>query len=215
MLTTNPKFKISSNEFSNYVTLSDIEYPDPSGIKMKPKSIDNAFSGPKIDRSNKSLAERKFFETRKPSSSVELVKEKEMKLDLVLRKEHEVLNLENELKIILNSEDAVNDPGKTKQWFEKQTEIENKLVQKEHELNDTVMELESVEPPFENKLEDLQIEASQQPALKEAMASLEAKRIERTALERDRIENNQFIETKRRQFNEQKKRQLQVCHSKL
>lgn len=209
MHTTNPKFKMPSQD-SSRMSLDDIEYPSFEQIKMKEQSIDGGFTVPRIDRSNKATAQQKFMDTRKPTSTVELVKEKEMRMDQVIRKEKEVLSIGTELSNILNV-DVTNDPDKKKEWFNKQTELEYKLVQKENELNDTMMELESVEPSgFENKLETLQIDARKQPDMSEMLARIEAKQIEHSQMEKRRIENAQIIEERRRPYREQQKRHLEV-----
>lgn len=207
--TTNPRFRIDSSMASRNITLSDIEYPSWNEIKMKDKSLDGTIISPRVDRSNKALAERRFNDLKKPTE--ELFKEQEFKIDQVLQKEQEVLNIGNELNNVLNATETTNDPNKKKEWFNKQTEIEYRLVQKENELNDTVMELESVEQPgFENKLESLQIDANKQQDVSQIIARIEAKQAERLEMERRRREHQQILEEKRRPVREQQKRHLEV-----
>lgn len=200
MKTKNPKYKkISGNEL-NSINMDDIEYPNVFDIKMKEKEADGS-PKPRVDRSNKAIAKRKFEDARRPSTTVDI----EMKFEQALKKEHEVISISNELENVLVSGVTVDDPNKKREWLDKRMELGNKLVQKESELNDTVRELAPDKPlEFENNLTDLQIN---QP---ETLARLKEKKSELIKMEKFRHERKVGLEQKWRSTEEQQKRQHEV-----
>lgn len=204
MKTTNPKYKKSSDKELMSINMDEIEYPNVSDIKMKEKAADGS-PKPRVNRSNKETAKRKFEDARRPSTTVDMVKEKEMKVDQALKKEAEVISISNELKKVLISGETVNDPNKKKEWFDKRIELGNKLLQKESELNDTFRELESDEPmEFENNLSQLHIT---QP---ETVARLKQKESELDKMDKFRREKNEELDQKWRLAEERRKRQHEV-----
>lgn len=202
MKTTNPKYKKNSNNEVNSINMDRIEYPNVSDIKMKEKASDGS-PKPRIDRSNKGYAKRKFEDARRPS--IDIVKEKEMKFEQAIKKEHEVISISNELENVLISSVTIDDPNKKKEWLDKRLELGNKLVQKESELNDTVRELTFDEPlEFENNLSHLQIT---QP---ETLARLKEKESKFNEMEKFRNETKERIEKNWRSTEMQQKRQHEV-----
>lgn len=204
MKTTNPKYEKSSDNELMSINMDEIEYPNVSDIKMKEKAADGS-PKPSVNRSNKEIAKRKFEDARRPSITVDMVKEKEMKVDQALKKEHEVISISNKLKNVLISGETVNDPNEKKEWFDKRMELGNRLVQKESELNDTFRELEFDEPlEFENNLSQLHIT---QP---ETLARLKEKESELDKMEKFRREKKEELDQKWRLTEEQQKRQHEV-----
>lgn len=204
MKTTNPKYKQSSSNELDSINMDGIEYPIVSDIKMKEKEADGSPT-PRIDRSNKANAKRKFEGAQRPSTTVDIVKEKEMKFEQAIKKEHEVISISNELENVLVSGVTVNDPNKKKEFFDKRMELGNKLVQKESELNDTVRELKFDEPlEFQHNLNHLEIT---QP---ETLARLKEKESELNKMEKFRHEKKEGLEQKWRLTVEHQKRQHEV-----
>lgn len=190
-----------SNELT-IINMDEIEYPNVLDIKMKETTADGS-PKPRIDRSNKAYAKRKFEDARRPSTTIDIVKEKEMRFEQAIKKEHEVISISNELENVLVGGVTVDDPNKKKEWFDKRMELGNKLVQKESELNDTVRELGFDEPvEFENNLSRI--------AQPETLARLQEKKNEFIKMEKFRNEKKEGLEQKWRLTEEQQKRQHEV-----
>ncbi|XP_031626737.1 ubiquitin carboxyl-terminal hydrolase 8 [Contarinia nasturtii] len=206
-MTTNPKYSPKTNVET--VELGDIEYPSLSEIKMKPKPDENSFSSriPNIDRSSKPAFGQKANEQQRPNNLIS-IKEQEIIFDQILQKEKEVLKIGDELYNVVNVPITSNDIDPS-DWFNKQTELEYKMVQKENELNDTITGLSATTiPDFEGQLETLQIN-SNNPEESETLARINAKKNEHSENTR-KLENiSKKIESKISETREKQKRHLQ------
>lgn len=204
MKSTNPKYAPETKPIS--YELGDIEYPSLSEIKMKPKPGENSFTSrlPVIDRGSKPILGQKISDPNKKMS----IKEQEKIIDQILQKEKEVLEIGNELYNVVSA--PTTQEHDNSEWFNKQTELEYKMVQKEHELNDTITGLNAtVTPDLENQLETLQIEPNNTEET-EVLARINAKKNERSEVAK-KLENiNKQIEAKRLETKEKQKRHLQV-----
>ncbi|XP_055300839.1 ubiquitin carboxyl-terminal hydrolase 8 [Sitodiplosis mosellana] len=207
MWVTNPKYKPKSTDAPAIPAVSDIEYPNLGDIKMKPKPTEQPSSNvPRIDRSNKPIFGQKSIEQQQPINSVSIVQEREKILDQILQKDREALRIGDELSNIVNAPIKQSE-AEHDEWLTKQTELEYKLVQKENELNDTIMELSTITTPeLENKL---QFDTSN-PDVKKIVARIEEKSNEHAEYERRMKQRFQEIEEKRRTAREQQKRHLQL-----
>lgn len=203
MKTTNPKYEPKPKAAPTQVVVSDIEYPSFSDIKMKPKPTETAFV-PRIDRSSKPIPGQKTFESQQPINPVSLVQEREKMLDQVLKKEMEVIELNNELRNVVNARIDPSEQDKS-DWFKKQTDLEYKMVQKEAELNDTLEGLP------DNDLDSLNIGA-QDPDL---YKRFKEKQLAHLGNERKIKEVTTEIEEKRRATKEQEKRHFEVSNKHL
>lgn len=205
MFTTNPKYQPAKrNSFEKSMEdLNEIEYPSVLDIKMKniPSGPNVVVGPPRIDRSSKAAAEQKFIKM----NSVDLIKEKENIVDQLLEKDQEVLKISNELTNVLDASNTSVDPVKASELYKKQTELEYKLMQKENELNDTAIELET-QAVDQGEYDDTQKEHGYE----EAFARLQAKEIQHSEMAKKAQENAQALETKRRAAKEHNKRHLQV-----
>lgn len=208
MYTTNPKFQTTSKDVPIDVRVSDIEYPSLSEIKMKPKPTETPLNHyvPRIDRSSKPIFGPKSIDQQQPINLISVVQEREKLYDLVLQKERETLKIGEQLRNIV---DAPNTQSETEQaeWFNKQTELEYKLVQTEEELNHTMTELNATATP--------EVEIAIQtditkPEVKALVARIEAKKNEHLQNEQRIKQKVQEIEEKRKTVREQQKRHLQV-----
>lgn len=208
MYVTNPKFKPKAKYVSAYPNVDDIEYPVLGDIKMKPNPTEKPLAQyvPRIDRSSKPQFGQKSMEHQEPNNPVAIVQECEMFYDQILEKEHETLKIGEELKNIVNTPNTQNETEQT-EWFNKQRELEYKLVQKENELNDTITGLHAIETPeLETKLHVDNFN----PEVKTIFARIEKKKNEHSENERRIRQTLQEVEEKRRAAREQEKRHLQV-----
>lgn len=139
MLTTNPRFKPKISIVESYENIDDIEYPSLSDIKMRKdtplKDVTNR-SRPSIDRSSKLAAEKTYKDKWK--SPEELIKEKEQLIDRAMQKEKEALKLEADLEQTIREEPSNVDDSKRREWYEKQTELQYKIMQYDNERDDNV-----------------------------------------------------------------------------
>lgn len=208
MHTTNPNYKPRSSLSTQiYPLLDGIEYPSVDDIKMKPKEITAPKYIPRIDRTSKPIYGQKSTEV--PFNPVAMAREKELMYDQVIKQEQEILTIGNELKRYASTPTIPNDVDQT-EWYSKQTELENKFFQKEHELNDTICELNAVDQhEVENQMGTLQIN-KQTPELAELKARLDAKQKQFSQNERKVAETKQEIEAKMNVVRERQKRHLQV-----
>lgn len=190
------------------IVLGDIEYPSLTDIKMKPQPTEKPYDSyvPRIDRSSKPAFGQKSFEQQQPINSVTIVKKREKILDQVLQKEREALKIENELSSIMNATIKQSETEQS-EWFDKQTELEYQLVQKENELNDTITELNATTTP---ELETTIQNDTVNPEVKAIVARIEAKNNEHSENERRMKQRLQEIEEKRKAAREQQKRHLEV-----
>lgn len=209
MFVTNSKYKTKSIDAPPSIVLGDIEYPSLTDIKMKPQPTEKPYDNyvPRIDRSSKPAFGQKSFEQQQPINSVTIVKKREMILDQVLQKEREALKIENELSSIVNATITQSETEQS-EWYNKQTELEYELVQKENELNDTITELNAITTP---ELETtIQNDTVNVPEVKAIVARIEAKTNEHSENERQIKQNLQELEKKRKAAREQQKRHLEV-----
>lgn len=208
MKTTNHHYDPRSTESSNlYPNLSDIEYPDTDAIKMKPKldAIKSTYI-PRIDRTVKPTYGKTIDAHQQPTNAVALAREKEIIFNQVLEKQKEVITIGDELSRVVSST-TPNEVDQT-EWFNRQSELEYKFIQKENELNDTVSELHSVSQDIESKLSTIQID--QRPEVDEIEARLQAKERERLQYEQKRLQAKQEIDAKLKVTQERHKRFLEV-----
>lgn len=215
MCTTNPKYmppRSTSNE-NDYSNLDNIEYPVMTDIKMKTDPSRIVASGPgvpRVDRSSKGVVEQKFLHDKRTLEPMTFIKEKEMLVDDILAKDEEVLMISTELTNVLDASNRTDDPVKATELIRKQTELEYKLMQKENELNDTYIELKTVDQLESD--EDVTMPAvstQSQPEFTEATARLQAKTMKHSEMERRHQQNALLIEAKRLAIKEQHKH-LQV-----
>lgn len=208
MLTTNPQFKPKPKNDPTYYDLNEIEYPSFYDIKMK--STEDSFPQniPRFDRSVKPTIGQKPAEQQKPINYVSIVKEQEMIIDQVLQKEQEALKIGDELSNIVNAPIAQNEDEQN-EWFTKQTELEYKFIQKENELNDSIMDLNSTMLDFESKVESLQVRLHQ-PEVAEIMDRIKKKNNKHSEYDRKIKEMARKIEEKRKAHREKQKRFYQV-----
>lgn len=138
MITSNPKFKPEISIVESYESIDDIEYPSLSDIKMRKdtplKDVTNR-SRPSIDRSSKLAAEKTYKDKWKTPE--EIIKEKEQLIDRALQKEKEALKLEADLEQTMR-EEPNEDETKRREWYEKQTELQYKIMQYDNERDDNV-----------------------------------------------------------------------------
>lgn len=208
MHTTNPNYKPKSSFVTDiYPRLEGIEYPSVDDIKMKPKEIATKYI-PRVDRTSKPPYGQKPAGLA-PINPVALAREKEMMIDEVLKKEKEILTIGDQLKRFVSTSTIPNDVDQT-EWYHKQRDLEYKFIQKEHELNDTISELNAVgQHEVENQMGTLQIN-TQTPEMAEIKARFDAKQKVLSQNERMRAEDKQAIEAKLNVVREGQKRHLQV-----
>lgn len=198
-----PQSQSHENALGN---LDGIEYPSMTDIKMKtdPSKVPSGHGVPRIDRTKKGAVEQKFLHGK---STIE---QKEMLVDDILAKDEEVLMISTELTNVLDASNSTDDPVKANELIRKQTELEYKLMQKENELNDTYIELTTVDQLETDKDVTIPtISAQSQPEFTEATARLQAKTMKHTEMERKHQQNTLLIEAKRLAIKEQHKN-LQV-----
>lgn len=207
MHTTNPKFVAKRKDTRPlYPELSGIEYPSEGDIKMKPKPTDQipSTNRPRIDRGSKPSFGQKNFQ--QPINKVSAALQQEKLYDEVLEKEKEALHLGKEY---INTLNVPISPSGTDQaeLFNKQTELEYKLIQKEHELNDTLTVVEPELEPLEAIPSD-----EQTPELFEISARIDAKREEHAKYKKMREQIDRKREELAPANREQHKRLLQVSY---
>lgn len=210
MHTTNPNYKPRSSITADiYPQLEGIEYPSFEDIKMKPKEITGNKYIPRVDRLSKPSYDKKASgNVAAPINPIELAREKEMIYDQALKKEEEIFAIGNELKRFASTPTIPNDVDPS-EWYHKQSELEYKFIQKEHELNETISELNAVDQhEVENQMGTLQLN-KQNPELAEIKARLDVKQMELSQNERKVAETKQVVEAKMNVFRERQKRHLQ------
>lgn len=210
MHTTNPNYKPKSSITAEiYPKLEGIEYPSFEDIKMKPKDLPNKYI-PRVDRMSKPSYDKKATgNAAAPINPIDLAREKEMIYDQALKKEQEILTIGNELKRYASTPTIPNDVDPS-EWYHKQSELEYKFIQKEHELNETISELQAVDQQeVENQMGTLQLN-KQNPELAAITARLDVKQKELSQNERKVAETKQVVEAKMNVFRERQKRHLQV-----
>lgn len=211
MYTTNPNYKPKSSMVQNmYPTdLERIEYPSLDDIKMKRKETEPAKYIPRVDRTNKPMPGQKpMGNASTPIDALELARQKEIMFDQAFKTEQEILTIGNELKRNFVSTTSIpNDVDKT-EWFNKQSELEYKFIQKENELNDTINEIQSVDQhELDNQMGTLQID-KKDPELAEINARLETKRNKLSQNKHIVNETKQEVESKMNVVRERQKRHL-------
>lgn len=170
MRTTNPKFQPKQKAPQQlYPNLEDIEYEFEDEIKMKPKQPD-ANQKPRFDRASKPSSGQKPLAPNKPNNILAYAIEQENIYDDLLKKENEALTVGNEYISTLKTTITPSESDPT-EHFNKQTELEYKLIQKENELNDTIM---TVEPDLES-LDEIPI-GDQNPQTSEVLARIREKK---------------------------------------
>lgn len=194
---------------SLYPNLQDIEYPDFGDIKMKPKPTEETTYIPRIDRTSKPTSGLKSI-SQQPINLVALAREKETMYDQILEKDNEVLTIGKELSRMLSSSKLPSESDQT-EWFNKQTELEYKFIQKENELNDNISELQSVNQQESEEgisLKTLQID--QNPEVAAITARLEAKERVHSQFEQKFKEIKQNIDVRSLLLREKQKRHFEV-----
>lgn len=210
MHTTNSNYKPKSSITADiYPRLEGIEYPSVDDIKMKPKQIDAPKYIPRVDRTSKPMyGQKPIGNTMAPMNPIVLAREREMIYDQVLKKEAEILTIGDQLKRFASTSTIPNDVDQT-EWFHQQSELEYKFIQKEHELNETINDLHSVDQEVENQMGTLQIN-KQTPEWTELSARLDAKQREVSQNESKVAETKKVVEAKMNVVRERQKRHLQV-----
>lgn len=210
MHTTNPNYKPQSSVTADiYPHLEGIEYPSVDDIKMKPKNIPDKYI-PRVNRTNKpSFGKTSTENATAPIDPIALAREKELMYDQALEKEQEILSIGDELNRIASIPKSPNDVDIT-DWYHRQSVLEYKFIQKEHELNETISELNAVgQQEVENQMETLQI-SKQNPQFAEIAKRLDIKAREFSQNERKVAETKQVVESKMGVLRERQKRHLQV-----
>lgn len=210
MKTTNPRYESKQTlTKSLYPPLHDIEYPDVDGIKMKPTQtagVPGGYPVPAFDRKNKPALGHKN-PTAQPGNTISFALEQEKLYDHVLQKEKEALNVGKEYISTLNATISVGESDQT-EHYNKQTELEYKFIQKENELNDTIME---VEPDLQSL--DALPSHEQNPEASEVLARIKAKREMHTQNKKELEKIGQKREELAPATKEQQKRHLQASYS--
>lgn len=215
MHTTNSNYRPKPSIQELYPRLEGIEYPSVDDIKMKPKPNEPARYIPRVDRTSKPIPGQKpTGNATQPIDPIALARMKETIYDEALKIEREVLTIGNELKRNVNTPAIPNDVDQA-EWYNRQTELEYKFIQKESELNDTISELNSVDQhEMDNQMATLQI-YKQNPEMIELNTRLEAKRKEFSQNERIVMETKQEVEAKLNVVRERQKRHLQVSIAEI
>lgn len=118
----NPQFSPPKAINGDTPAIEDIEYPNLEDIQMKDSSLN--ISSPQIDRSMK-LNAMKAYETSK--TSLQLLEENEQIMDMSLRNERELLNLETDLKqIVSNKENNEDSTAQEQSYMFKIWELQSK-----------------------------------------------------------------------------------------